>query len=246
MLGEATGAFYLKQAPCYLIQISHSTAIEGFPLLHVLAYPFTGRLFYNEAAIGGRLDQKTFITAQQLLDDAYRLGAQVLADDFMPNYIVAVWRGGTPVGIAIQEFLDFCGVESDHIAIRTSYYTGINQRAEQVQVHGLHYLSNRLCASDRLLLVDDVFDSGASMQQIVLSLQQECQERFPQYRIATPYYKPENNRTALTPHYYLHQTDQWLVFPHELKGLTAEEISKEKPGIDSVRSLLLSHLKQAH
>ncbi len=44
--------------------------------------------------------------------------------------------------------------------------------------------------------------------------------------MATVYYKPTRNRTALKPAYYVHETNVWLVFPHELEGMTLEEIEK--------------------
>ena len=66
------------------------------------------------------MTEKTYISADQLLDDSYRLGLQILESGFRPNFIVGVWRGGAPIGIAVQELLDYCGVETDHIAIRTS------------------------------------------------------------------------------------------------------------------------------
>lgn len=184
------------------------------------------------------MSEKKYISADQLLDDSFRLGAAIIASGFVPDFIVGVWRGGTPVGIAIQELLDYCGYTTDHIAIRTSYYTGIDQRAEQVQVHGLHYIANQVRADQALLLVDDVFDTGASMQQIIARLQADCGSNMPEIKIATPYYKPANNVTCLTPDFYLHETDRWLVFPHELQGLTEQEILNEKPGIEAIRHLI--------
>ena len=79
---------------------------------------------------------KTYLSAQQLLEDSFELGAKILADGFRPTIITAIWRGGTPMGIAVQELLDFMGVETDHIAIRTSSYAGIEQRGRHVRVHG--------------------------------------------------------------------------------------------------------------
>ncbi len=70
---------------------------------------------------------KTYIDAQQLLTDSFELGLQILESDFVPDYIVGVWRGCAPVGIAVQELLTYCGVTTDHIAIRTSLYTGVNE-----------------------------------------------------------------------------------------------------------------------
>ncbi len=71
---------------------------------------------------------KTFVTAQSLLDDSFRLGLKIMEDGFHPDYIIGIWRGGTPVGIAVQELLNYHGSPSDHIAIRTSSYVGIEQQ----------------------------------------------------------------------------------------------------------------------
>ena len=84
--------------------------------------------------------EKTYIKADQLLKDSYHLAWQVYESGYRPNYIVGVWRGGAPIGIAVQEFLEVLGVSSDHIAIRTSYYSGINKRNDNVQVYGLNYV----------------------------------------------------------------------------------------------------------
>jgi hypoxanthine phosphoribosyltransferase len=182
---------------------------------------------------------KTFIDAQQLLDDSFALGLKILESEFLPDYIVGVWRGGAPVGIAVQELLSYFGVKTDHIAIRTSLYTGVNETASTVQVHGLHYLVETVNAHDKVLIVDDVFDSGRSIDQVIIDLEKKCRRNSPEFRIATPYYKPGNNKTQRTPDYFLHETDAWLVFPHELSGLAAEEILANKPGIDAIRHKLL-------
>ena len=43
-------------------------------------------------------------------------------------------------------------------------------------------------------------------------------------KIATLYYKPEKNKTNLKPDFYLHETNSWIVFPHELENLSLKEI----------------------
>jgi hypoxanthine phosphoribosyltransferase len=173
--------------------------------------------------------KKRYIQAQQLLEDSYRLAWNIFESGYRPNYIVGVWRGGAPIGIAVQEFLDVLGVESDHIAIRTSSYTGIGERSKKVKVHGLSYIIRQLESEDSLLIVDDVHDTGLSIQQAIDDLKKACKKNTPDIRIATPYYKPKNNKAGKAPDYFLHETDEWLVFPHELHGLTAEEIRQHKP-----------------
>ncbi len=182
---------------------------------------------------------KQYIDAQQLLDDSFNLGLKILESGYSPSFILAIWRGGTPVGIAIQELLEYFSVSTDHIAIRTSLYTGIEKRASKVQVHGLHYVVNNVTAKDELLIVDDVHDTGLSIAQVIEDLTSACGENTPQIRIATPYYKPNNNKTGRVPEYYLYETDNWLVFPHELAGMSAKEILDNKPGIDALKAVLL-------
>ena len=184
---------------------------------------------------------KHYISASQLLQDSFELAWQVFESGFRPNYIVGVWRGGAPVGIAVQELLDTLGVKADHIAIRTSSYTGIGERNRHVQVHGLNYLIRRLESEDSLLIVDDVHDTGLSIDQTIKDLKEACKKNTPEVRIATPYFKPDNNKTERVPDYYIHETDQWLVFPHELDGLTTEEIAANKPELaamlDKIKSV---------
>jgi len=175
-------------------------------------------------------DEKIYISAQQLLEDSLELGRQILASDFRPNFIVGVWRGGTPVGIMVQELLDFYGVDTDHISIRTSSYAGVNRRKNNVRVHGLSYLTRKMNSEDSLLIVDDVFDTGLSVKAILDKLKDRARKNLPHdVRVATAYFKPAKNKTDFEPDFYAHKTDDWLVFPHEMEGLSRSEIEKNKP-----------------
>jgi hypothetical protein len=184
--------------------------------------------------------QKTYLNAQTLLDQSYALAIQVFESGFRPDFIIGVWRGGAPVGIAVQEAMDFLGVEADHIAIRTSSYSGIGKRDKQVRVHGLRYLEKQVNAEDSLLIVDDVFDTGLSIQQVIQDLQRHCRKNTPDIRVATPYFKPSNNRTEITPDYYNEESDEWLVFPHELDGLTNDEILEHKAISKTIKEKIIS------
>jgi hypoxanthine phosphoribosyltransferase len=174
--------------------------------------------------------EKIFISADSLLRDSMELAMRILRSGFKPTFLVAVWRGGAPIGITVQEVLEYHGVIVDHISIRTSSYLGIDNQAKSVRVHAIDYLISRLEEHDRLLLIDDVFDSGRSLEAVMGELQRRCRRNLPStIRIATVYYKPTRNRTAIEPDYFVKSTDKWLVFPHEIQGLTREEILKNKP-----------------
>lgn len=175
-------------------------------------------------------DDKIYISANDLLADSLRLGMQVVDSGFKPTHLVGIWRGGAPVGIAVQELLDYHRIPCDHIAIRTSSYHDIDRQDPEVKVFALGYLIDTLAPDDRLLIIDDVFDSGRSIRAFIAELKARCRHNMPRdIRIATVWFKPRRNVTDLHPDFFVHETDRWLIFPHEIKGLTAEEIRRHKP-----------------
>ena len=178
---------------------------------------------------------KHYITAQQLLEDSFRLALMVLKSGFRPSFIVAIWRGGVTIGMAVQELLQYHGIQTDHIAIRTSSYSGIDGRAPTVRIHGTSYLIKNLQHHDRLLIVDDVFDTGYTIQALVDHLKAKLRRNTPaEIRVAVPYYKPTRNQVGVAPDYYLHQTERWIKFPYSVEGLTVEEIRRNRPELWAV------------
>jgi hypoxanthine phosphoribosyltransferase len=180
--------------------------------------------------------KKHFLDEQQLLLDSFKLGVQVVESKFRPTFIVGLWRGGSTVGIYVQECLQTLGIDTDHIAIRTSYRGApsyeamVSEPDAQIRVHGTEYLLENLNAEDRLLIVDDVFSTGLNIQAVIKHLQNRLKRNFPgQVKVATLYQRPSYRRTDFTPDYYLHNTADWLVFPYEISGLSLDEIHQHKP-----------------
>ena len=177
---------------------------------------------------------KVVLSAQDLLEDSFRLGLDILESGFKPTMIIAIWRGGTPVGMAVQEILAYCGVEADHIAIRTSSYVGVDQRGA-VAVHGLNYIIKKICHDDRVLIVDDVFDTGNTIVAVIEELTKRARGNTPEdMRVAVPWFKPSRNETDIVPDYFLRETAEWLVFPHELDALTPEELRQHRSEIADI------------
>ena len=179
------------------------------------------------------MSEKQYLYADELLIDSFQLAERVLLSGFEPTMIIAIWRGGVPIGIAVQEFLAFCGVETDHIAIRTSSYdAGIDQRLGGIRVHGLNYLVKNVTAGDRLLIVDDVFDTGRTVDAVIGRLNELARRNTPaDIRVAVPYYKPSRREVDRIPDYFLEETDAWLMYPHSLEGLTVDEIRYHRPAL---------------
>jgi hypoxanthine phosphoribosyltransferase len=179
--------------------------------------------------------EKQYIEEESLLQDSYRLAVKIYESGFRPDFIVGIWRGGSTVGIYVQECLQYLGVETDHIAIRTSYrgmddYHARLDSNDEIRVHGLQYLLENMNHDDSLLIVDDVYSTGRNVEAVINRLQAKTKRNMPaDLRLAMPFYKPTRNQTDRVPDYYLHETDNWLVLPYELTGLSDAEIQANKP-----------------
>ncbi len=182
---------------------------------------------------------RKFIAANDLLLDSFRLAVNISNAGFKPDFLVGLWRGGSAVGIAVQEGLDFLGCKTDHIAIRTSYrgqqeYTEMVDQADSIRAHGLRYLHERVCAEHSMLIVDDVYSTGSSVNAVIEQLSKKSKRNLPHdIRIATVWYRP-TEKTIRAPDFYVHETADWLILPYELSGLSIEELRDHKPEIQPV------------
>jgi len=182
---------------------------------------------------------KQIIAADDLLRDSFRLAASIAAADYQPDFLVGLWRGGSAVGIAVQEGLDFLGIKTDHIAIRTSYrgaasYNEMVSKTDTIRVHGLQYLLENLCSHHSMLIVDDVYSTGSSVQAVIDQLSRKTRRNLPQdIRIASVWYRP-TDKTLRVPDYYVHETQDWLVLPYELSGLYIDELREKRPELGSI------------
>ena len=178
--------------------------------------------------------KKYFVAADDLLRDSFQLAAQIYEAGFKPDFLVGLWRGGSAVGIAVQEGLEHLGVKTDHIAIRTSYtgaprYSEMVSKADAIRVHGLKYLLENLSSHHSMLIVDDVYSTGSSVAAVINQLARKTRRNLPKdIRIATVWYRP-SDKTLRTPDYFVHETEDWLALPYELSGMSTAELIKNRP-----------------
>jgi len=184
-----------------------------------------------------------FIAADDLLRDSFQLAANIFEAGFKPDFLVGLWRGGSAVGIAVQEGLDYFGTKTDHIAIRTSYtgaarYSQMVSKAESIRVHGLQYLLENLSAHHSMLIVDDVYSTGSSVNAVIKQLERKTRRNLPKdIRVATVWYRP-TEKTLRTPEYFVHETDDWLVLPYELSGFSIDELRENRPEMSGLMDRL--------
>lgn len=179
--------------------------------------------------------KKKFLDEETLILDSFKLGVSIFESSFKPTFIVGLWRGGSAVGIYVQECLQTLGIKTNHLSLRTSYrgepsyQDNIASPDAQLRVHGTQYLLENLNADDSLLIVDDVFSTGKNIDAIITRLQSRLKRNMPkEVRVATLWQRPSYKAVDFAPDYCLHSTEDWLVFPYEMSGLSVDEIKENK------------------
>ena len=172
-------------------------------------------------------DDKHYLSANDFLRDVWRLAASIRKSAWKPDFLVALWRGGTPPGIAIHEFLKVSGWDSiRHLPLKCSSYTGIGENAGEVRFTCAEPVFGMLRKGDRVLVVDDVFDTGKT----AAAVKDRLDAIGVDFRMACVYWKPAKNQTTLRPDYFAKDVgNDWIVFPHEIEGLTKDEIRAKDP-----------------
>ena len=172
------------------------------------------------------LNDKRYLSADEYLRDAWRLAAAVRSSGWRPDVLVALWRGGAPVGVAVHEFFKVSGWDVQHIPLKCASYTGIGANAGDVVFTFGEDVFGLMRPGQRVLIVDDVFDTGKTAKAVKARIDATGADM----RMACVYWKPAKNRTDLKPDYYVRDVgNDWIVFPHEIEGLSPDEIRRKDP-----------------
>ncbi len=129
------------------------------------------------------------------------LATRVAESGYRPDLVIAIARGGLLLAGALAYALGTksCG------SLNVEFYTGVDERLpEPVLLPPM--LDAPALAGRRVLLVDDVSDSGRTLAMVVELLAGMSAE----VRSVTLYTKP---RTILTPDFAWRETDRWIDFP---------------------------------
>ena len=137
-----------------------------------------------------------YYSYKDLKKDTIRLTKQVRP--FQPDTVVAIARGGMMLGQLMGYALGVRNVQSIHV----ESYDDEKQR-ERVDIFGTCDLEG----SVKVLIVDDIVDSGNTMKAIL----EHFREAYPKavFRSASLFYKPA---AVVQPDFTLHEAKEWINF----------------------------------
>jgi hypoxanthine phosphoribosyltransferase len=179
---------------------------------------------------------KEFLPADVVRNNAIKLAHRIHSDGFVPDVIYVSLRGGAYLGNAISEYFKIVRKGDRPVfyaAVVARSYTDIHTK-ERVMVDGWTYSPEFLRSGDRVLLVDDIFDSGHTVNHLVQILLEKGIPR-SDIKVAVHDYKIRTFSTEelpIHPDYWCRkhevtspEEDTWIHYmSHELVGLTADEI----------------------
>ena len=167
---------------------------------------------------------KKYLSANDYQRDMWRLAAAVRRSGWKPDFLVGLWRGGAPPAIAVHEFFRATGWNVEHLPLKCWSYTGIGRNDGQVAFLLGEAVFGMFRPGDKVLFVDDVFDTGKTAAAVMDRMAGTGAEA----RIACVYWKPEKNTTSIKPDYFTRDIgSDWVVFPHEIEGLTPDEVREK-------------------
>jgi uncharacterized protein len=155
----------------------------------------------NDAASGADGIRREILAWDEFGEAARALAGDVLRSGFTPDIVIAIARGGLLIAGAIAYALGTkaCG------SINVEFYTGIDERLPEPVLHP-PMLDAPALGGKKVLLVDDVSDSGRTLAKVVAIIRDAGAE----VRTATLYTK---SQTVLVPDFDYKRTDDWIVFP---------------------------------
>jgi uncharacterized protein len=197
---------------------------------------------------------KEFLSYNTVRNNAIKLAYQIYRDGFIPDVVYVSLRGGAYLGNIISEYFKIVRKQERPVfyaAVVARSYTDV-RRQEGIMIDGWTYSPEFLRHGDKVLLIDDIFDSGKTINHLVEVILEKGLPR-KDVRVAVHDYKVFSYKSSaepIHPDYYCRKhviespdQDLWIHYSsHELVGLNKEELEenyyKEDESLKEALSIL--------
>jgi uncharacterized protein len=161
------------------------------------------------------MNDREVMTWDDLGAGSRSLAEAVAADGFVPDIILGIARGGLLVAGSVGYAL---GVKN-MFTMSVEFYTGIDERLDVPMI--LPPIPDLVdFAETRVLIADDVADTGATLQLV----HEFCAGKVGEVRSAVLYEKP---RSVVKCDYVWRRTDRWITFPWSAADPVLEGVASE-------------------
>jgi hypoxanthine phosphoribosyltransferase len=182
--------------------------------------------------------KKEFLQYDTVRNNALKLAHRIYHDGFIPDVIYVSLRGGAYLGNVISEYFKLIrhtGRPVYYASVVARSYTDVLQ-ADKITVEGWTYAPEYLRIGDKVLLVDDIFDSGRTINHLAAIILEKGIPR-QDLKVAVHDYKffyDKAEQLPFQPDYWcrrhdlsVNDEDYWIHYmSHELVGLTEGELEE--------------------
>lgn len=197
---------------------------------------------------------KEFLPYTTVRNNAIKMAYKIYSDGFFPDVIYISLRGGAYIGNVLSEYFKMLRKDARPVfyaAVVARSYTGIKEQ-QDIMIDGWTYDPEYLRNGDKVMLIDDIFDSGRTINKLVEILINKGIPR-QDIKVVVHDYKKipgKNDLLPVQPDYFCRthlvdspQSDIWIHYTsHELVGLSPEERElhyyKEDPELKEALSVL--------
>ena len=180
---------------------------------------------------------KEFLTYDTVRNNALKVALKISQDGFIPDVIYVLLRGGVYLGNVISEYFKILQRRKRPVyyaAVVARSYTGVRESSE-IKVEGWTYPPDSLRSGDKVLLVDDIFDTGRTINHLTNLIIEKGIPREDIKIVVHDYkcFRDKPNVLPIQPDYWcrkhdlsVNDEDLWIHYSsHELIGLSAEELA---------------------
>jgi len=182
--------------------------------------------------------KKEFLPYSTVRNNAIKIAHRINQDGFIPDIIYVSLRGGVYLGNVISEYFKAVqrrGRPVYYAAVVARSYVGVRE-SDEVKVEGWTYSPESLRTGDKVLLVDDIFDSGKTINHLAKIIMEKGIPR-KDLKVVVHDYKYFYNKAEqypVQPDYWCRKhelsvkdEDMWIHYSsHELIGLSKEELEE--------------------
>ncbi len=200
------------------------------------------------------MNSKEFIKTETVQRNGLLIAEQIYKDGFVPTVIFVILRGGALLGNVISEYFKLSTSSSSppiYAAVVAHSYVGTSAQ-EEIIIEGWTFSPERIRKHDKIIFIDDIFDSGKTINKLVSVLIENGATRENIKMVVHDYKIREFVKTKLEffPDYYARKLqladpsqDNWIHYlSHEIDGLSKEEINMYYD--ESVRPILFDLIKR--
>ncbi|WP_215539126.1 phosphoribosyltransferase [Borreliella bavariensis] len=192
---------------------------------------------------------KKYISYEEIRINGFKLAYKIYKDGFIPDIMYVSLRGGAYLGNIISEFFKFIKADKPllYAAVVARSYDIFNEQQKKIMIDGWTYDPKYLRAGDKVLFVDDIFDTGRTIVYLRGEVLKKGIEN-KNVKIAVYDYK-DHGFVDYIPDYYVNKyTNQeelntWIHYGnHELTGLNESEYKNSFRYIDDELNEVLKFL----